>query len=498
MAIYHLNVSTGSKGGGQSAAAKDDYIEREEKYEKGKEEIAYIEHGNMPEFAVNNPREYWQAADQYERSNARLFRQVEFALPVELSLEEQIALAHEFAEHLTGKESMPYTLAIHKGEYDHQGKKTDTPKNPHVHLIISERANDGIARTAETWFKRANKKQPEKGGAAKSKSMESKEWLKQTREDWANMANAALSRAGIAEKIDHRTLEAQGITDRLPQVHRGTAGHMADKGILTDRLHHITERKTANRRLKAAHSELEKIDKLIQETAASILREKAEKPQSRTTEQAPPPRPENQAERQDMAQVRQLLATHSETELRMKCEILERGVQDIESYLRHYQRNSEKLAELNQQQREQHAAAKQAVADLSGGFLGKLRNKKEIEHNQMIMRKLEAENRKVMEEIRELPQKIEAAEQQKTALNRDLSVFSAALIAKQGIEIENALKTQPEAIKRLWKDREAAIRSRPSFERQTAVSQHRQLQAAFRECLKNPQRAMQKRHDISR
>ena len=33
--------------------------------------------------------------------------------------------------------------------------------------MISERSNDGLERTAETWFKRYNGKAPERGGARK-------------------------------------------------------------------------------------------------------------------------------------------------------------------------------------------------------------------------------------------------------------------------------------------------------------------------------------------
>ena len=69
MAIYHLCVSVGSRSGGQSAAAKADYIEREGKYKEGAEEVAHTEHGYMPEFAAADPRQYWEAADLYERAN---------------------------------------------------------------------------------------------------------------------------------------------------------------------------------------------------------------------------------------------------------------------------------------------------------------------------------------------------------------------------------------------------------------------------------------------
>ena len=38
----------------------------------------------MPEWAQDDPRTYWAAADENERANGRLFRDIEFALPKEL------------------------------------------------------------------------------------------------------------------------------------------------------------------------------------------------------------------------------------------------------------------------------------------------------------------------------------------------------------------------------------------------------------------------------
>ena len=56
MAIYHLSVKTGSRISGQSAKAKSEYIEREGKYEKDRDELAYSESGNMPEWAEDDPQ----------------------------------------------------------------------------------------------------------------------------------------------------------------------------------------------------------------------------------------------------------------------------------------------------------------------------------------------------------------------------------------------------------------------------------------------------------
>ena len=79
MAVFHLKVSVGSRAGGQSAVAKADYIEREGRYEQDREELEHKEHGNMPEWAEEDPRSegdprsYWEAADEHERANGSLY-----------------------------------------------------------------------------------------------------------------------------------------------------------------------------------------------------------------------------------------------------------------------------------------------------------------------------------------------------------------------------------------------------------------------------------------
>ena len=233
MAIYHLSVKTGSRDGGQSARARAQYIAREGKDEKDRDELAHNESGNMPQWAEDDPRHYWAAADAHERVNGRLFVAVECALPKELNEAEQRTLARSFADALTGGERSPYTMALRRGGGE----------NPHVHLMISERGLDGHDRDAERWFKRYNAKEPEKGGARKSRSIKGKEWLENTRRGWARAANRALEGAGRAERIDHRSLEAQraealerGELDRaaelarIPGIHLGAERYRAARG----------------------------------------------------------------------------------------------------------------------------------------------------------------------------------------------------------------------------------------------------------------------------
>ena len=233
VAVYHLKVSVGSRAGGQSALAKSDYIEREGRYAPDREEREHRESEHMPEWAKDDPRSYWAAGDEYERANGRLYREVQFALPKELSEGQRRELASGFAKRLTEGEQLPYTLAVHRGEGE----------NPHAHLMFSERANDGIERTAEQWFKRYNRKEPEKGGARKSRAGSARDWMEQTREAWEQEANEALRQAGYGEQIDRRSLaerrdEAERDGDlelaaelsREPNVHLGPARHRAGSG----------------------------------------------------------------------------------------------------------------------------------------------------------------------------------------------------------------------------------------------------------------------------
>lgn len=225
-AIYHLSVRTSSRAKGQSARAAAAYIQRTAEYSRDQgEELVYTESGHMPAWAAAEPTAYWDAADLYERANGRLCKTLEFALPLALSAAERRELAVGFAHHLTDGERLPYTLAIHAG----------AGTNPHCHLLISERGNDGVERSPEQWFKRYNAAAPAQGGARKSTALHPKAWLEETRAVWAEQTNHALELAGHAVRIDHRSLEAQDAA-RVPSVKLGpTVQALEAAGFETER-----------------------------------------------------------------------------------------------------------------------------------------------------------------------------------------------------------------------------------------------------------------------
>ena len=273
MAVFHLKASFGSRAGGQSARAKSQYIEREGRYEKDAEELEHKEHENMPEWAEDDAGKYWEAADEHERANGRLYSEVQFALPKELNEDERREAASSFAERLTGGERLPYTLAIHRGGTNGE--------NPHAHLMFSERGNDGIKRSGEQWFKRHNAKAPEKGGARKSRAAKAGDWLEKTRKAWEQTANRALERAGRAERIDGRSLadlrdEAHRAGDlkrsaelsREPNVHLGPERYRTSRGGASETVQQagrVERRNAADRSERDADSR--KVERLEWEIA---------------------------------------------------------------------------------------------------------------------------------------------------------------------------------------------------------------------------------------
>ena len=220
MAIYHLTTTSVSRNDSRSAREAATYILRTGDYARDHDEVVYADSGHMPAFA-GDPLTYWKAADRHERVNGRLYQSIEYALPVELDDDGRRDLAVQFAHRLTAAEQLPYTMAIHEGK----------GHNPHCHMIISERRNDGIARSRRQWFRRFNAKVPERGGARKSTSLRPREWLRETRSAWADLCNLALNDAGHEQRIDHRTLKAQGIS-RKAGKHLGPERHeMLQKGM---------------------------------------------------------------------------------------------------------------------------------------------------------------------------------------------------------------------------------------------------------------------------
>lgn len=258
MAIYHFSLKHGSKAKGRSGGAHAKYILREQQYDYRTHELVFHESKNMPDWATT-PVDFWQAADTFERANARIYSEFEIAIPRELNRAQQIRLIQEFAATEIGNRH-PYTLAIH------EPLAQDRQPNPHAHVMFTARSlADGIKRPREVFFKQANSKQPEAGGAKKDRSWMKPERLLALRASWEQQCNCALKQADQTCQVDHRSLEARGI-DRPPEPKLTPYDSMLWKqGIITDRTQDVIivrEIAAAYRRIESEQQMLSRIRQL--------------------------------------------------------------------------------------------------------------------------------------------------------------------------------------------------------------------------------------------
>lgn len=209
MAIGRISVKTGGKGRGASHA---NYILRQDKYKlhaQKKEKLGVTQSGNMPSWAKDDPVIFWKMADEKERKNGSVYREHILSLPRELSDKQQLQLVKDWINQELG-DKHPYTFAIHRP------LATDGKEQPHCHLMICERELDGIERGGDTFFKRYNSKNPEKGGARKANTGLSytvrKEQLKQQRERWGNLVNHHLEKAKSKSRVDMRNWRERGLS----------------------------------------------------------------------------------------------------------------------------------------------------------------------------------------------------------------------------------------------------------------------------------------------
>ncbi|WP_458070779.1 MobA/MobL family protein [Rhodanobacter sp. BL-MT-08] len=213
--MFHMRIKSGSKG---SAIEQSSYITRQGKH-RTREDLVYRSYGNMPPCVNGNTIAFWGAADRCERANGAPYKEYVFSLPSQLSRREIVELVEQLVKELVG--DRPYEYAIHETISSIEGKL-----NVHVHVMFSDRMDDGISRPLEQIFKRYNPKQPEKGGRKKRGGGKDRVELRNdmiaVRAKCAEIQNAALARGGYEVRVDHRTLKEQNV-DRIPERPLGQA-----------------------------------------------------------------------------------------------------------------------------------------------------------------------------------------------------------------------------------------------------------------------------------
>ena len=255
MAIYHLSAQVISRGAGRNAVNAAAYRRGACMYDgRTGETFSYVQkrdvlHSELtiregaPSWAqallerhaqepVAASEALWNRVEAHEkRLDAQLAREIEIALPAELSLEENIGLARLFVTEQLASRGFAADWSIHRGANG----------NIHAHIMLT------IRPLTEQGFgaKREALRDPQTGEVLRDKRGRilyafgnpwgGKADLLVLREQWADYANLHLARAGHDARVDHRSHEARDI-DVTPTVHKGAhAKGMEHRGRPADR-----------------------------------------------------------------------------------------------------------------------------------------------------------------------------------------------------------------------------------------------------------------------
>ena len=204
MAIYHLSAKIISRSEGKSATAASAYRSGSVIHDRNTGEIhdytrkGGVDHSEIiapegaPDWATNR-EDLWNAVESIEkRKDAQVCREIELAIPVELSDDQKKSLVIDFVKQTFVDAGMVADVAFHKLDSG----------NPHAHILLTTReiGPDGF------------------GG--KNRDWNQKPLLESWRKGWEEAANKALESEGHESRIDHRSLKDQGI-DRDPTTHLG-------------------------------------------------------------------------------------------------------------------------------------------------------------------------------------------------------------------------------------------------------------------------------------
>jgi Ti-type conjugative transfer relaxase TraA len=224
MAIFHLSVKVISRASGRSAVAAaayrgaerlhDERLDRDHDF-TNKDGVVHSEvllpEGAPPEFA--DREKLWNAVEAAEkRKDAQLSREVEFAIPREMNKSQGIALARDFVKAEFVEKGMIADLNVH---WD-IGKDGQAKPHAHVMLTMREVGKDGFGAKVREWNKA--------------------ELVEQWRERWAEHVNQRLAELDIDARVDHRSLEAQGIKLEPQDKIGPAASRIGGRGLEAERI----------------------------------------------------------------------------------------------------------------------------------------------------------------------------------------------------------------------------------------------------------------------
>ncbi|TAW60602.1 Ti-type conjugative transfer relaxase TraA [Rhizobium ruizarguesonis] len=229
MAIYHLSMKPIARSGGRSAVASAAYRAAERltnerdglthdfSNRQGVEHAEIVLPAGSSAYWAMKRSALWNAAERAEkRSDARIAREFEIALPHELTSDQRLALTRAFAADLANRYGAAVDFAIHR-----PGEGGDI-RNSHAHLMMTTREVTETGLGDKTLLERENR------WLLANHLPPSQLQLKDLRQAWEHLANTHLERAGLDIRIDNRSHLEAGITIE-PTEHVGVHATQIDR-----------------------------------------------------------------------------------------------------------------------------------------------------------------------------------------------------------------------------------------------------------------------------
>ena len=236
MAIYHLSVKAISRKAGRSATGAAAYRAGESIHdERTGLEFDYTHKAGvlyseliLPQGGRADRAEFWNTLElHHKRQDAILAREVEMALPAELSPEQRQQLAVDFARELADRYGVAADLALHAPR---PISDAELERNPHQHYEIDLE----MGRHNGNWHAHillsACYVSPQGELGKKAVELDPihcqrhhiENLAEREREHWAEQANFALEQAGYETQLDPRSHAERGF-DHEPSQHLGPA-----------------------------------------------------------------------------------------------------------------------------------------------------------------------------------------------------------------------------------------------------------------------------------
>jgi ATP-dependent exoDNAse (exonuclease V) alpha subunit len=272
MAIYHLTIKPVKRGEGRAATAAAAYRAAELVRDVRTGEVfdytrkRGVEHAEivLPTAAARQDIHWardrqtlWNAAEAAEkRRDARVAREYEVAVPHELTRAQRVELVRAFSQDLADRYGVAVDFAVHRPH------REGDERNFHAHVLTTTRAITPAGFGDKTVLELGDRDRARLGlGPAR-------EEIGEIRARWAVLTNERLQEHGHEARVDHRSLEAQGL-ERVPTVHLGPAVTALERrGIETEVGHRV--RAEIMERLERA-VELGRLERERQALQRSIL-----------------------------------------------------------------------------------------------------------------------------------------------------------------------------------------------------------------------------------